>query len=289
MPEFNCKCDHCGKEFYKNPCALKKSKHHFCCMPCKDMWQKTGLRGENNPFFNKTHTEEARKKQGESKIGVVRSEESKRKQSDATKGKPKPEVWKQFMSELKKNDPANTAQLKRMGYNLRGVPKTETTRKNMSNSAKDKPKTDAWRKSVSAAHQGVSIEDWLDFAKNGKYCGLWSNPKYKVRKRVRARFDDRCILCGKTRLQNDDIHMSVHHVYRNKDACCEGKRSEWLFATLCKHCHGKSGHNEEWIQRIREIIAFEYGNKCMLSLEEYNELYPNGSEGDKKWGNRNGT
>lgn len=76
------------------------------------------------------------------------------------------------------------------------------------------------RTKISAARQGVSLEDWLDFAKNGKYCGLWTDPKYKVKKRVRARYRNCCIICGKTREQHNNRHMIVHHVYRNKGACC---------------------------------------------------------------------
>jgi hypothetical protein len=82
--------------------------------------------------------------------------------------------------------------------------------------------------------------------------------------------------------------MGVHHVYMNKNACCEGDKVDWLFATLCPVCHGKYGHNEAGILKIREILAVEYGNKCMLSLEEYNALYPKGSIEDKKWGYKDG-
>lgn len=141
----------------------------------------------------------------------------------------------------------------------------------------------------SATAQGVPLEDWLQFANNGKYCGLWTDPQYKVRKRVRARFNDTCIICGKTREQNGGKRMGVHHVYRKKDACCEGDKVEWLFATLCPSCHGLYGHNDEGVLKIREILAIEYGNKCMLSLEEYNNLYPEGSESNEKWGRTNGT
>jgi transcription elongation factor Elf1 len=140
----------------------------------------------------------------------------------------------------------------------------------------------------SATAQGIPIEEWLQFAINGKYCGKWGDPRYKVRKRVRARFDNRCIICGRTFEQNNNKHMHVHHVYRKKDACCDGEKADWLFATLCDTCHGKYGKRQIDVLYIREILSLEYGNKCMLSLEEYNKLYPEGSEGNKRWGSANG-
>jgi hypothetical protein len=145
------------------------------------------------------------------------------------------------------------------------------------------------RKKLSAAHLGIPLEQWLEFAKKGDYCDAWTDPVLKVHKRVRARYNDRCIICGKTYEQNGHKHMHVHHVYKNKDACCAGERASWLFATLCDICHGKYGKKENDIIKIREIIALEYGNKSILSLEEYNKLYPPGSEGDKKWGSSNGS
>jgi len=142
---------------------------------------------------------------------------------------------------------------------------------------------------MSMAKQGITDEsEWPGFVNVGDYCDKWSDPKYKVRKRVRARFNDRCIICGKTREQNGGVRMGVHHLYRKKDACCAGDKVDWLFATLCPVCHGKYGHNAEGTLLIREILALQWGNKTLLSLEEYNELYPNGSDGDKRWGLSNG-
>jgi hypothetical protein len=142
------------------------------------------------------------------------------------------------------------------------------------------------RSSVTA--RDIPLEEWLKFANDDEYCDMWSDPLYKVRKRVRARFNNCCIICGKTFEQHGGKHMHVHHVYRNKDACCAGDRASWLFAALCDHCHGKYGKEGTDALKIREILAIEYGNKSILSLKEYNELYPEGSDGDKKWGSRNG-
>lgn len=45
------KCKGCGEPFF----AYNSSKSLFCCAACQ-------TKGENNPFYNKTHTEKVRKK-----------------------------------------------------------------------------------------------------------------------------------------------------------------------------------------------------------------------------------
>ncbi len=33
----NIECDTCGKEFYKKPCRIQRSKNHYCSIKCKDI------------------------------------------------------------------------------------------------------------------------------------------------------------------------------------------------------------------------------------------------------------
>lgn len=61
------KCDFCGKEKRIRKANYKEEGNHFCSKSCKDTWQKTGLEGENNPFYNKKHTTATRKKVSETK------------------------------------------------------------------------------------------------------------------------------------------------------------------------------------------------------------------------------
>lgn len=49
-------CLFCGKKFRKRKANIN-GKNHFCTRVCKDRWQKDGLKGENNPFYSRTHTE----------------------------------------------------------------------------------------------------------------------------------------------------------------------------------------------------------------------------------------
>jgi hypothetical protein len=178
-------------------------------------------------------------------------------------------------SNLKQQEHLNKIHTNKLGTHV-----SEIQKQKQSNSMIGKQATYETRKKLSIIRLGITETEWLDFAKNDKYCGKWTDPKYKIRKRARARTGDICIICGKPYECNNNQHMSVHHVYRKKDACCEGNETDWLFATLCKECHGKHGHNVKGTQKILDIIEREYGNKTLLSLDEYNLLYPNGSEGD---------
>lgn len=35
----NIKCDNCGRDFYKRPSLIAKSKHHFCSRECQHQWR----------------------------------------------------------------------------------------------------------------------------------------------------------------------------------------------------------------------------------------------------------
>lgn len=298
----NCKCEYCGELFHLKPNLIGKSKHNFCCMPCKNEWQKTGFIGENNPFYNKTHTPEARKKQGVGKIGIARSEESKQKQSEATKGKPKPEDWKQFMSKLKKNDPINTAQLKQMGYNQRGKPKSDVARKNMSIAAINKPKSYDFRLMITECNLGGL---WYGSVTYSEYIAC---PKLTLpmKQWVRDYFGC-CAWCGDIPEKNIDkngrvMGLIVHHVFEEPQAFCNSDKNRmetirkmmpqdvarfdapeysdeelWyvrLLVPLCHRCHGtltKSGESnkpyDETIYRkyFCELVKSNYNGICYVN------------------------
>lgn len=49
-------CNLCGKPFQEK--ASNASNRRFCSIQCKAEFQKTALRGENNPFFGRKHSQE---------------------------------------------------------------------------------------------------------------------------------------------------------------------------------------------------------------------------------------
>lgn len=60
-------CHFCGKEKRVRKANFNYSGNNFCSRKCKDEWQKTGLKGEANPFYNKQHTIETRIKVSKTK------------------------------------------------------------------------------------------------------------------------------------------------------------------------------------------------------------------------------
>lgn len=70
------KCVFCGKDKRIRKSNFKKEGNHFCTRVCKDKWQTTGLTGENNPFYNKEHSEETKMKISKSRSGINKGEES---------------------------------------------------------------------------------------------------------------------------------------------------------------------------------------------------------------------
>lgn len=45
----NCKCDVCGKSFYKKPNKIKNDKNHYCSMSCLGKHRKNIYLGKDNP------------------------------------------------------------------------------------------------------------------------------------------------------------------------------------------------------------------------------------------------
>ena len=55
-------CYYCGTEKRVRKANFNSKGKSFCSRKCKDEWQRIGLKGKNNPFYNKKHTLEARLK-----------------------------------------------------------------------------------------------------------------------------------------------------------------------------------------------------------------------------------
>lgn len=56
--ELNAKCAYCGKKIHVFPSRLKTKKYHLCNKECFKKWRVEFSKGENNPFYGKTHTQE---------------------------------------------------------------------------------------------------------------------------------------------------------------------------------------------------------------------------------------
>ena len=58
------------------------------------------------------------------------------------------------------------------------------------------------------------------------YCERFNN---SLRERVRYFFGNKCVLSGKTKAENNNKRLDVHHVYVEKLACCESKIEDMDF------------------------------------------------------------
>jgi len=104
--------------------------------------------------------------------------------------------------------------------------------------------------------------------KDSAYC-----PKFNesLRRRIRAFFEYRCVLCGKHTLENIPARqLSCHHVEYNKQACCDGKPVH--FAALCHRCHIRTNCDRaRWEAMMHRVIDEIWNGKSYFTTEEWKE------------------
>ena len=114
---------------------------------------------------------------------------------------------------------------------------------------------------------GTGNPHWKGGISFEPYC-----PKFNkdLKTRIRAFFDNQCVLCGKSAEENK-VNMGCHHVTYDKMICCNGKPVR--FAALCVSCHGKTNHNrEKYEAMLHRIIDEIYGGRSYFTKEEWEAL-----------------
>lgn len=120
------------------------------------------------------------------------------------------------------------------------------------------------RMKMSEAKRGSKSVFWQGGISFEPYCPKFNND---LKRRVRDFFENRCVLCGRSR---DDCHkeLNVHHVEYDKQACCDGKPVH--FAALCNKCHCKTNHGREhWEAMLHRIIDEIYGGRSYFTKDEW--------------------
>lgn len=118
-------------------------------------------------------------------------------------------------------------------------------------------------------HIGKNNSAWNGGTSFIPYCEKFNR---NFKRRVRAFFGNKCVLCGKTKEENGR-NMDVHHVHFDKSSCCN-KESKTKFVTICRSCHSKQQFkSEESIKILEKIIDNVYGGKCFYTIEEYKNLF----------------
>lgn len=222
--------------------------------------------GERHPMFGKHHKEESKKKMSIKKIG----------ENNPNFGK---HPSKATIEKISKSN--------KIAYSLQSEEQLIERRiKSVkSHTGKCGSKSSNWR-------GGISFEP---------YC-----PKFnkKLKENVRNFFGNKCVLCQRTKRENNNRLLVVHHVFTEKMACCENKIEEMdevrkrlplnvarfgeeefteeeimyirMMVPLCMKCHGKQNRKRESLpyeqtkyrKFFTKLILDEYGGKCYLEEKE---------------------
>jgi hypothetical protein len=130
--------------------------------------------------------------------------------------------------------------------------------------------TPSGREKMRDCHRGENNGRWLGGISFEPYC-----PKFNkdLKRRIRAFFDNRCVLCGKPESENGRQHrkLSCHHVEYNKSACCDGKPVH--FAALCMNCHVHTNlDRERWEDILHKIIDEIYDGRSYYTKDEWERM-----------------
>lgn len=221
--------------------------------------------GEKNPMFGKHHTEETKEKIREKHMGmpsprkgVELSDETKQKISETRKSLHLTGYWKgkKLSPETIEKIKQNHADVSGEKHPLYGKPLSEETKKKI-------------RKSHLNKYDGENNPNWKGGTSFGNYC-----PKFNKNfiSRVRQFFENTCVECGKTKIENKNRNMCVHHVVEDKNACCDSETSDTrYFVTLCMSCHATlhSNPNPEKMNYYIYLIKTKYGGKCWVNKDMY--------------------
>ncbi len=99
------------------------------------------------------------------------------------------------------------------------------------------------------------------------YCPKFN---YTMKQRIRAFFNNECVICGKTKEENKK-NMSCHHIEYNKNTCCDNSKP--YFATVCDDHHRRTnGERERWTAILKRIIDELYDGKSYYTKEEWKAI-----------------
>lgn len=193
-------CDRCGREYitqYRAHNAITKGGCSKCyCTEELRIKKSQRMMGENNPMYNKHHSEKIKQKMSITRFGKNNNmygkhhtEESRQKMSVATSGENNPMYGK-----CGKNHP-NFGK-RGLGISMYGKHHSEESKQKMS-----------------ATSQGISIDDWEEYSALKYDCKF--NTKLKMQ--IRASTNDCDFLTGEHKdICNSGEELSVHHIDYDK-------------------------------------------------------------------------
>ena len=206
--------------------------------------QLTAASARSSKFKGHKHSEESKKKIGDSQRGLKRSKEFCEKLSKAFKGKKVSDESRLKMSESQKRN-YQKPEIKI------AVSKGQKRRYERENER---------LKSIEGRIGGFWYGN-VKYYDGPRYCEKFNED---LKERVRAFFNYTCFECG-TPQNGEKLH--IHHVWYNKRLCCDD--TPRTLVPLCKNCHPKTNFKREtWSNHFQEIIESYYNGECWLSRDE---------------------
>lgn len=105
-------------------------------------------------------------------------------------------------------------------------------------------------------HIGEKSSNWKGGISEQLYCKLWTE---KFRKLIRDQYHNKCFICNKSKEDNQNRNLSVHHVNYNKNCLCQ-KTCE--FIPLCQSCHSKTNGNRSYWEDL--IMCYLYPERYFM-------------------------
>lgn len=213
IPRVKCVCEYCGQE-YETTIYQKDKGRRFCSFECQHNYQ----RGKNNPKYKPC-------------VDVICIQCGR-----VVKVLPHKVQSFKYCSNKCHSD------------SMRGKRQSDWVKIICKNCGKEFEV----RPSRSDIAQFCSLDCRNEY-KRGENSPMWKNgasfepycPKFNesFKEDVRAKYDRKCFLCGKSEEDNGQ-KLSVHHVNYDKSCLCNEIDCE--FVPLCKRCHGKTNGNVEY-------------------------------------------
>lgn len=237
-----CTCQKCGKEFSIRPSELKKGRGVFCSYACSGASKRAQIQRVCK-YCGKEFT---------LKRSLVERYGGGNYCSKECKDKGLPREGE--------NNPRYKGRVMKLceqcGKFFEIIPARGDTARFCSKDCKDE------------YFRGEHAVTWNEWSSYYPYCEKF-NEIFK--ERVRLFFGNKCVECGRTHEENK-VALSVHHVYKNKNTCCDD--SPRYFVPLCKRCHANVHFTNKinWQTHFADMIDQAYSGECYYTLEEYVSL-----------------
>jgi hypothetical protein len=102
--------------------------------------------------------------------------------------------------------------------------------------------------------KGPNHPTWRGGTSFHKYCHKFNEP---FKREIRDKFGGKCFLSGKTKIENKNKELDVHHCDYSKSQGCRGQR--WSLLTLTHSLHCKTNYNRwYWFGLLRDYWCYKY-------------------------------